>query len=108
MRRSKLIVVALALVGVLLALPALSAAGGTTKLTAKLKGKDPIALRACKEAFKAVTPAVHAEDAWYWLSAKVEELTLKQQGGWIEKGIGSFLAKEYKPGLGSAPSLGGS
>ncbi len=29
----------------------------------------------------------------------------KQQGGWLEKGIGSFLAKEYKPGLGSAPSL---
>jgi trans-feruloyl-CoA hydratase/vanillin synthase len=71
----------------------------------KLKGKDAHALRACKEAFKAVTPWVHAEDAWYWLAAKVEELTFKQQGGWIEKGIGSFLAKEYKPGLGSAPSL---
>ena len=77
-------------------------------LANNLKSKDPHALRASKEAFKAVTPHVHPEDAWFWLSAKVDELTLKQQGGWMEKGIGSFLAKEYKPGLGSAPSLGGS
>jgi trans-feruloyl-CoA hydratase/vanillin synthase len=75
------------------------------ELAAKLKGKDPHALRACKEAFKAVTPAVHAEDAWFWLSAKVNELTLLQQGGWIEQGIGRFLEKEYKPGLGAAPSV---
>jgi feruloyl-CoA hydratase/lyase len=77
-------------------------------LANNLKSKDPHALRASKEAFKAVTPHVHPEDAWFWLSAKVDELTLKQQGGWMDKGIGSFLAKEYKPGLGSAPSLGGS
>jgi len=77
-------------------------------LANNLKSKDPHALRASKEAFKAVTPHVHPEDAWFWLSAKVDELTLKQQGGWMEKGIGSFLAKEYKPGLGSAPSLGSS
>ena len=70
-----------------------------------LKSKDAHALRASKEAFKAVTPHVHEEDAWFWLSAKVDELTLRQKGGWMEQGIGRFLQKEYRPGLGSAPQV---
>jgi feruloyl-CoA hydratase/lyase len=70
-----------------------------------LKTKDPHALRACKETFKAITLSVRAEDAWYWLSAKLNELTLHQQGGWIELGIGRFLSKECKRGLESAPSV---
>jgi len=71
------------------------------EIAAKLKQKDPLALRACKEAFKAVSPAVSYEDAWQWLSAKSDQLTYRQKGGWLEKGIGGFLKKEYRPGLGS-------
>ncbi|HZR97662.1 MAG TPA: p-hydroxycinnamoyl CoA hydratase/lyase [Chloroflexota bacterium] len=90
---------------VTLAVPRADLDREVAETAAILKSKDPHALRACKEAFKAVTPWVHAEDAWYWLSAKVNELTLQQQGGWIEQGIGRFLTKEYKPGLESAPSV---
>ncbi len=71
------------------------------EVSAKLMQKDPLALRACKEAFKAVSPTASYEDAWYWLSAKVDQLSLQQKGGWVEQGIGKFLNKEYKPGLGS-------
>ncbi len=67
----------------------------------KLKAKDPAALRACKEAFKAVSPSVSYEDAWYWLSAKVDQLSYQQKNGWVEQGIGKFLQKEYRPGLGT-------
>ncbi len=71
------------------------------EVAAKLKQKDPVAMRACKEAFKAVSPSVSYEDAWYWLSAKVDQLSYQQKGGWVEQGIGKFLQKEYRPGLGS-------
>lgn len=67
----------------------------------KLLAKNPAALRACKEAFKAVSPSVSYEDAWYWLSAKVDQLSYVQKNGWVEQGIGKFLRKEYQPGLGS-------
>ena len=76
------------------------------EVAAKLKAKDPAALRACKEAFKAVSPTASYADAWYWLSAKVDQLTLQQKGGWVERGIGKFLEKEYRPGLGTV-DLGG-
>ena len=76
------------------------------EVAAKLKAKDPAALRACKEAFKAVSPTASYSDAWYWLSAKVDQLTYQQKGGWVEQGIGKFLQKEYRPGLGSV-DLGG-
>lgn len=42
MRRSKLFTGVLALIGVMLAVPALSAAGGTTQLSAKLKGNEEV------------------------------------------------------------------
>ena len=71
------------------------------ELAAKLKQKDPIALRACKEAFKAVSPAVSYEDAWHWLSAKSDQLTYLQKSRGLQDGIEGFLRKEYKPGLGS-------
>lgn len=86
------------------AVPRAELEGRVAALAATLKSKDAHALRACKEAFKAVTPHVHEEDAWYWLSAKVDELTLRQKGGWIEQGIGRFLQKEYRPGLGGSAS----
>ena len=73
------------------------------EVAAKLQKKDPLALRACKEAFKAVSPSVSYEDAWYWLTARSESLSLQQKGNnWMDQGIGQFLQKNYKPGLGSA------
>jgi trans-feruloyl-CoA hydratase/vanillin synthase len=71
------------------------------EVAGKLLQKNPLALRACKEAFKAVSPSVSYEDAWYWLSAKVDQLSYQQKGAWVEQGIGKFLSKEYRPGLGS-------
>jgi feruloyl-CoA hydratase/lyase len=74
------------------------------EIVAKLQTKDPLAMRACKEAFKAVSPTVGYEDAWYWLSAKVDQLSFQQkESSWLEQGIGQFLQKNYKPGLGAAP-----
>ncbi len=73
------------------------------EVAGKLMTKDPLAVRACKEAFKAVSPWVSYEDAWYWLSAKVDQLSHQQKGAnWIDQGIGQFMQKNYKPGLGSA------
>jgi len=73
------------------------------EVAGKLLQKDPLALRACKEAFKAVSPSVSYEDAWYWLAAKVDQLSHQQKGAnWIDQGIGQFIQKNYKPGLGSA------
>jgi feruloyl-CoA hydratase/lyase len=66
-----------------------------------LKQKDPETLRACKEAFKAVSPTVGYEDAWYWLSAKVDQLAHNQKSGGAMGGIEGFMKKEYRPGLGS-------
>jgi hypothetical protein len=31
--------------------------------------------------------------------AKQDQLTMRQGGGWMDKGIGDFLDKKYKPGL---------
>jgi feruloyl-CoA hydratase/lyase len=73
------------------------------EVAAKLQTKDPLALRACKEAFKSVSPTASYEDAWYWLSAKVDQLSYQQKdANWVEQGIGQFMQKNYKPGLGAA------
>jgi trans-feruloyl-CoA hydratase/vanillin synthase len=70
-----------------------------------LQTKDPEALRACKEAFKAVTPNVGYEDARLWLAAKTDQVTFRQKkSNWMEHGIGQFVKKAYKPGLGAAPT----
>ncbi len=76
------------------------------EIAGKLKQKDPIALRACKEAFKAVSPAVSYEDAWYWLAAKSDQLTYLQKMRGQQDGIEGFLRKEFKPGLGSPDASG--
>lgn len=86
---------------VTMAVPKAELQARVDEVAAKLMSKDPLALRACKEAFKAVSMGASYEDAWYWLSAKVDQLSYQQKGGWVEQGIGKFMNKEYKPGLGS-------
>jgi len=83
------------------ALPRAELPAKVQEVAAKLKQKDPIALRACKEAFKAVSPYVGYEDAWYWLAAKSDQLTYLQKARGQQDGIEGFLRKEFKPGLGS-------
>jgi len=76
----------------------------TLEVANNLKGKDEAALHASKDAFKAVDiRGMSYEDSWYWLTARLDQLTLEQKGGWMEQGIGKFLEKEYKPGLGAMP-----
>lgn len=76
----------------------------TQQLATTLRTKDPHAMRACKEVFKGMNlKNMHYEEAWYWLSSKVDQLTLQQKGGWIEEGIGRFMNGEYRPGLESMP-----
>jgi len=89
---------------VTMAVPRAELDAKVAEVAGKLMSKDPLALRACKEAFKAVSPTASYEDAWYWLSAKSDQVAYQQKGNnWIEHGIGQFVQKNYKPGLGAAP-----
>jgi len=70
-----------------------------------LKGKDRHALRACKDAFKAVDiRSMSYEDARSWLKARLMQMTHEQKNAsWIEHGIGKFIEGVYQPGKGAAP-----
>jgi feruloyl-CoA hydratase/lyase len=87
-----------------MAVPASELDARVDEVATKLKQKDPLALRACKEAFKAVAPHVSYEDAWYWLSAKSDQLNALQKNRGMTDGIEGFLRKEYRPGLGDPES----
>jgi trans-feruloyl-CoA hydratase/vanillin synthase len=76
----------------------------TMEIANTLKGKDMHALKAVKEVFKAVDiRRMSHDESWYWLKARVEQLTVDQKGGWIEKGIGKFMEGTYRPGLEAMP-----
>lgn len=76
----------------------------TLKVARSLKEKDPLALKATKEVFKAIDiRSLSHEESWYWLTARVEQLTLEQKGGWIKEGIGKFVEGAYRPGLEAMP-----
>ena len=69
----------------------------------ELKQKDPHALRACKEAFKAVMPHVGYDDAHFWVEAKSGELRSLQGPERRRVSIDRFLDKSYKPAEGPVP-----
>lgn len=77
----------------------------TREVATVLKQKDKYALKACKDGFKAIDiRTMSYEEAWYWLKARVDQLTLEQQGhNWIDHGIGKFMEGTYRPGLEAAP-----
>jgi trans-feruloyl-CoA hydratase/vanillin synthase len=83
------------------AVPAERLRAEVLELAQRLAGMDPAALSATKVAFKQVAAMDH-EQAYWWLAAKSRELELQHKvdeaGG---EGIDRFLAKEYRPGLGS-------
>lgn len=72
--------------------------GEVRRIAELLRSKDAIALREAKETFK-IGRDMDYEEAYAFASAKSNEATLFQRGGWIEKGIGEFLGKKYRPGL---------
>jgi trans-feruloyl-CoA hydratase/vanillin synthase len=76
----------------------------TLELANTLKSKDSHALKAVKEVFKAIDiRRMSHDESWYWLKARVEQLTADQKGGWIEQGIGKFMQGTYRPGLEAMP-----
>lgn len=78
------------------------------EVAAVLKAKDAEALRACKLALKGVNLRdMPYEDSWRWLNTVHGQLRAWQSAGSsTEDGIGRFVAKEYKPGLGPVPKAG--
>lgn len=71
-----------------------------------LKAKDPLALRACKEAFKDLDlRQVSGAESLAYLSAKSAELRAKQKARGDGDGIDGFIKKEYRPGFGPAPKV---
>ena len=77
----------------------------TLAVATVLKGKDRHALRATKDAFKAVDiRSMSYEDARSWLKARLTQMTYEQKNAnWIEHGIGKFIEGVYQPGKGAAP-----
>lgn len=70
----------------------------------ELVQKDPLALRACKEAFKSVDiKTMSTEAALAWLSAKSDQLRRRQEAQGRSDGAESFLNKEYRPGFAPMP-----
>jgi feruloyl-CoA hydratase/lyase len=69
----------------------------------ELKKKEPNALRACKEAFKAVMPHVSYDDAYHWVEAKSGHLRSLQKLGREHESHDQFLQKRYKPAAEPAP-----
>jgi feruloyl-CoA hydratase/lyase len=70
------------------------------RIAEALREKDPVALRATKELYKA-SIRMDYEEAYTLSAAKADQETFQQSGGWIEHGIGDFMAGKYRPGLGS-------
>ena len=70
----------------------------TMALAREIAGKDPAALRACKDAYR-----FSLEMAWdaamSYAAAKENEVFVLQKGAWVEEGIGDFVKGLYKPGL---------
>ena len=75
-------------------------------IAAEIAAKDPDAARATKDGFRLALEMSWEASMDYCL-AKQDQLTERQKGGWQDKGIGDFLSKQYKPGLGGHESIGG-
>lgn len=70
----------------------------TMALAKEIANKDPVALRATKDAYR-FSLEMSWEAAMNYAAAKENEVYLLQKGAWIESGIGDFMKGKYKPGL---------
>ena len=70
----------------------------TMALANEIAGKDPVALRACKDAYR-FSLEMPWDAAISYAVAKEHEVFVLQKGAWVEEGIGDFVKGLYKPGL---------
>ncbi len=70
----------------------------TLALAREIAGKDPVALRACKDAYR-FSLEMPWDAAMNYAVAKENEVFVLQKGAWLEQGIGDFVKGLYKPGL---------
>ena len=88
---------------VTMAVPSNQLEATVLEIAEELKKKEPNALRACKEAFKAVLPHVSYDDAHFWVEAKAGQLRSLQKPSRRQESIEQFLDKRYKPASEPAP-----
>lgn len=65
----------------------------------ELASKDAQALKATKDGYRH-SLNMEWEDAMDYSAGKQAELTLNQRDAWRDEGIGDFMAKKFRPGLG--------
>lgn len=70
----------------------------TSILATEIASKDPVALRACKDAYH-YSLEMPWDAAVSYAAAKEHEVFTLQKGAWVEQGIGDFVKGLYKPGL---------
>lgn len=70
----------------------------TLALATEIAGKDPVALRACKDGYR-FSLEMPWDAAINYATAKENEVFVLQKGAWVEQGIGDFVKGLYKPGL---------
>jgi trans-feruloyl-CoA hydratase/vanillin synthase len=70
------------------------------KLVQKLCEKQPLALRACKEAYRDSLLIPDIEAALSYSGAKSDQLSFLQNNAWKEQGIKQFIEGSYRPGKG--------
>ena len=72
----------------------------TMALASEIAGKDPVALRATKDAYR-FSLDMSWEAAMNYSAAKENELLLLQKGTWLENGVGDFVKGLTRPGFGT-------
>jgi trans-feruloyl-CoA hydratase/vanillin synthase len=77
----------------------------TMKVAVNIAGKDPVALRCAKEAYR-FSLEMSGDAALSYSGAKEAEVMLLQQDAWRKEGISDFVQGKYKPGLGGHEQAG--
>ena len=62
--------------------------------------KQPLALRACKEAYRDSLLIPDIEAALSYSGAKSDQLSFLQNSAWKDQGIKQFIEGSYRPGKG--------
>jgi trans-feruloyl-CoA hydratase/vanillin synthase len=70
------------------------------KVVQKLCEKQPLALRACKEAYRDSLLIPDIEAALSYSGAKSDQLSFLQNSAWKDQGIKQFIEGSYRPGTG--------
>ena len=69
----------------------------TMALARDIAGKDPAALKATKDGYR-FSLEMSWEASMNYTFAKENEMYIAQKGGWLEQGVGDFVAGKSKPG----------